>query len=206
MIIIGIFASENVFSIKKNIEDIFCKFSIKIDFYNYNHLFDNNKKLSEYENLDVLFVFIDYYNISYYSFFIFDVLVYMKKPKFSNTITTLKNNINLKNENIIIINTDEKNILPIFYEDESLIISVGTNIKDTFTISGISIYLNKTSIQCCLQRSIKTVHNKILDPFEFSFIFDYEVFDISESLSIVIMLLILNVDIHKMSNSIFYSL
>lgn len=91
----------------------------------------------------------------------------------------------LKEKNIIIINTDDKRIFPFSIGAGSTLITCGLNIKASVTASSVSEDYDLERIQCCIQRTIKTVSGARLEPQEFAVSVSGEVKSVSGVLAAV---------------------
>ena len=74
----------------------------------------------------------------------------------------------LAHRNIMIINSDDKRIFPLTLGTGSTLITCGLNGKANVTVSSVSNCMEFDRIQCCVQRTIKTLSGASLEPQEFA--------------------------------------
>ena len=75
---------------------------------------------------------------------------------------------NIKPNGYAIINADDCLIFPYILPENVNIITCGINSNASVTFSAISEYKNgREKIQCCIQRTIRTVSGKYIEPQEF---------------------------------------
>ncbi len=70
--------------------------------------------------------------------------------------------------NIMIINSDDKRIFPLTLDTGSTLITCGLNGKANVTVSSVSNCMEFDRIQCCVQRTIRTLSGACLEPQEFA--------------------------------------
>ena len=74
----------------------------------------------------------------------------------------------LNRKNIIILNSDDKSIFPFLIGTGTTLITCGINSKASVTASSIVGEDSAEKIQCCIQRTIKTLSGEELEPQEFT--------------------------------------
>lgn len=95
----------------------------------------------------------------------FDILIFTNTEK-NETIIPLNN---IKKDGYVIINTDETDFFPYIIPDGIKVITCGVNSKALLTFSGICENPNGSDeILCCIQKEIKTISGRNIEPQEFS--------------------------------------
>ena len=94
----------------------------------------------------------------------FDILIFNNIDK-KKILSKMKN---IKPNGYAIINADDCSIFPYILPENVNIITCGINSNASVTFSAISEYKNgREKIQCCIQRTIRTVSGKYIEPQEF---------------------------------------
>ena len=73
----------------------------------------------------------------------------------------------LKEKNVVILNSDCRNIFPFYVSAGTVLITCGVNSKASVTTSSILSENGSKVIQCCIQRTMRTLSGKELEPQEF---------------------------------------
>lgn len=105
----------------------------------------------------------------------------------------------LKNENFLIINSDEKSIFPFFIEKGTTLITCGLNNKANVTMSSVIDDEEGQTIQCCIQRTIKTYKGENFEPQEFPVKVEGNNCDISRVLAAVAAAIANDVEISELN-------
>lgn len=104
-------------------------------------------------------------NIKQYSIK-FHILLYLSLgDRQKNLIEKFK--ILLSEKNIVIINADDKRLFPFSIGAGTTLISCGFSNKASVTASSVMEEYDLGRVQCCIQRTIKTVSGTRLEPQEF---------------------------------------
>lgn len=74
----------------------------------------------------------------------------------------------LEEKNVIIINSDNKEIFPFTICPGTTLITCGINSKASVTASSVICDGDYETVQCCIQRAIRTISGERLEPQEFS--------------------------------------
>ncbi len=94
----------------------------------------------------------------------YDILIVISAE--FNKISKIKN---VKDNGYIIINADDCRIFPYMIPENINVVTCGVNSSAALTFSGISENRNgRECIQCCIQREIKTLSGRKIEPQEFS--------------------------------------
>lgn len=96
----------------------------------------------------------------------FHILLYLSlEDKQKHLLEKCK--ILLSEKNIIIINADDKRLFPFSIGAGTTLITCGLNNKASVTASSVIEEYDLERVQCCIQRTIKTVSGTRLEPQEF---------------------------------------
>ncbi len=115
---------------------------------------------------NILLVTLKYEDIKDFAGLKFHILMYLRGLDESEGIKVLPQL--LEDKNILIINTDDRNIFPFGIHAGTTLITCGTNSKASVTVSSIVCESNWETIQCCIQRSIPTLTGERFEPQEFA--------------------------------------
>lgn len=119
----------------------------------------------------------------------FDIFLYLQASSVEETENLVKE------DGIIILNSDDHKILPIKTNSEKRIITCGLNSKANVTISSVSESILLEQIQCCVQETIHTISGMQLEPQEFAVQVDNEDKSVSGVLAAVTALMAGDVEI-----------
>lgn len=99
---------------------------------------------------------------------------------------------------VFVVNSDNKLLMDLISVNNLIpVITVGLNGKSTITASSMEYSIKKTKFLFCLQRNIKTLDNKIIEPFEYPFeIRALGQVQIYNSLFVIAVLILLGIDIN----------
>lgn len=136
--------------------------------------FVNKKNIEKAEDVDVLIIEIDKSNIKTIikSEIELDIIVeidmtldkYRKDDYFNDKVKLVKD---LKQHKLLIVNTDDENSIKLSYENQQIIVlAYGLNGRSSLTASSLDLD-NKIKFNLCLQRTIKTLFNSYVEPFEY---------------------------------------
>lgn len=97
----------------------------------------------------------------------FHILVYLKGKK-ENREKSKKLSDFLAEKNVVILNSDDRDLFPFSISTGTTLITCGINSKASVTASSVICDGVHETIQCCIQRAIHTISGEKLDPQEFS--------------------------------------
>lgn len=97
----------------------------------------------------------------------FHILVYLNGKKNAEQRPKKMSRI-LEEKNVIIINSDNRELFPFSISAGSTLITCGINSKASITASSVICDGNYETVQCCIQRAIRTISGEKLEPQEFS--------------------------------------
>ncbi len=121
--------------------------------------------LSEMNNAELngFNVFIVYYDAS--ELIKYDILIFT----FHDSVKSISMLKNIKSGGYIIISSDDYGIFPHILPNGVTVVTCGISDNAAVTFSGISDDINGTdTIQCCIQKYIKTISGRHISPQEFS--------------------------------------
>mgnify|MGYP005806713757 CR=1 FL=1 len=94
----------------------------------------------------------------------FDIMIF-NNIEAEKTVSKINN---IKPDGYAIINADDCTVFPYILPDNINVITCGVNSRAVVTFSAINEYRNgKETIQCCVQKAIKTISGKYIEPQEF---------------------------------------
>lgn len=168
---------------------------------------ENNLKVSSTikSNADIISIKLNYDDIfnEKYNFINFDILIFENCGIIEEKIE--KNILDsIINENLLVINSDDKKIFKFLNGIKSKLITYGLNSKACITDSSIQ---NENDIlkelQCCIQRTIPTLKQTKIEPQEFKVILKkYESINIYSILAAVSLAIICGIPINSFSKTI----
>ena len=121
---------------------------------------------------------------------VFDIFVYLN----SNAYSSFNGIKDVGSKNILVANCDEKSIFPFCVGIGTTLITCGLNSKASITASSITTEERISQMQCCVQRTIKTISQKEIEPMEFSVSFPSK-YNISYVLTVLAVALICDINI-----------
>lgn len=131
----------------------------------------------------------------------YDVLIFIKGRK-KESIVPLKN---IKESGYIIINADDYDTFPFFIPNGVNLVTCGVNSRAALTFSGIDENINgRETIQCCIQKGIKTFSGRFIEPQEFS-VNILGKYKISEVLAIITAVIMGDIEETVTSEELFFS-
>lgn len=162
--------------------------------------------LSELEKngVDVVVFFIEYDDILHagYSDLNFDIMVSLIDFDTDNSVWTEKTQHcvrkiyeKVKEKGTVIVNIDDENSLMTIKGIKAYIITFGFNLKASLTASSVGDSLNESNHIFCLQRAIRNIRNKRIEPQEFSVkLLKHERRNIYDALAITAFALVCGID------------
>ena len=131
----------------------------------------------------------------------YDLMIFLDKSK-NKVMLPL---INIKAGGYLIINTDDNTTFPFLLPDGVNIVTCGINSRSALTFSGINVNINgRETIQCCVQKNIRTFSGRIIEPQEFS-VNILGKYKISEVLAIIAAVIMGDIEETVTSEELFFS-